>query len=51
MHYCGKGFAYISDDLIYKLKNYGVGWMSDSDRFNVKKQFLELRDDAGRFEL
>lgn len=51
MHYCGTGFAYISDQLLHTLKSWGAGWMSDKDRFNIKKKYLELRDDAGKYEM
>ncbi len=29
----------------------GAGWMSDTDRFNTAKDRLDLRADAGRFEI
>lgn len=49
--YCGTGFAYISRRLMESLKPWGAGWMSDSDRFNTEKKVLDLRKDAGKFEM
>lgn len=51
MNYSGTGYAYISPALRNDLKQFGAGWMSDKDRFNTEKEFLQLREDAGRFEL
>lgn len=47
----GTGFAYISDNLLNKIEQYSVGWMSDKERFNTSKKRLELRSDASRFEI
>lgn len=51
MNYCGTGYAYISNKVQNLIKHWGAGWMSDSDRFDVSKERLDLRDDAGRFEI
>lgn len=51
MHYCGTGFACVSEALRGVLKQWGAGWMTDSERFNTDKQQLTLREDAGRYEL
>lgn len=51
MNFCGTGFAYISPKVQPLIKHWGAGWMSDSDRFNTSKDHLELRSDAGRFEI
>lgn len=51
MNFCGTGYAYISPKVSELITNWGSGWMSDSDRFNTKKRRLELRADAGRFEI
>lgn len=47
----GTGFAYISDELLDDIKQDCAGWMSDRERFNTRKNSLELRSDAGRFEI
>lgn len=51
MNFCGTGYAYISPKVSELITNWGSDWMSDSDRFNTKKRRLELRADAGRFEI
>lgn len=51
MNYCGTGFAYISKRLQHALIQNSAGWMSDCARFDTMKDVLQLRDDAGRFEL
>lgn len=51
MNYCGTGLAYISKPLQTALIQRSAGWMSDNERFNTGKKELQLRDDAGRFEL
>jgi cysteine desulfurase / selenocysteine lyase len=51
MNFCGTGYAYISERLQLLIKHWGAGWMSDADRFNTNKAHLELREDAGRFEI
>lgn len=51
MGYCGGGFAYINKKLFERVTHWGAGWMSDSHRFDTSRKRLELRDDAGRFEI
>ena len=50
MNFCGTGYGYIERNLWDKIKHWGVGWMSDVDRFNTQKENLVIRNDAGRFE-
>lgn len=51
MHYCGTGFACVSQEMRGVLRQRGAGWMSDNERFNSDKERLRLREDAGRYEL
>ena len=51
MNFCGTGFAYISPQVRDRIKHWGAGWMSDTERFNTGKKHLDLRPDAGRFEI
>ena len=51
MNFCGTGYAYISPEVQKKIRHWGAGWMSDQDRFDTSKDHLELRKDAGRFEI
>lgn len=51
MGFCGTGYAYISPAVQKLLHHWGAGWMSDTERFNTAKERLELRADAGRFEI
>ena len=51
MNYCGTGFAYISKKIFKRIVHWGAGWMSDTNRFDTSKKCLELREDAGRFEI
>lgn len=51
MNFCGTGYAYVSRRLQPLICRWGAGWMSDNDRFNTVKEYLSLREDAGRFEI
>ena len=51
MNFCGTGYAYISERLQKRVKHWGAGWMSDTDRFDTSKAHITLREDAGRFEI
>lgn len=51
MNYCGTGIAYIRPEIRRLVKHWGAGWLSDTDRFNINKPRLDIRDDAGRFEI
>lgn len=51
MNYCGTGYAYIKPKVQALIRHWGTGWMSDTDRFCTTKERLELRQDAGRFEI
>lgn len=51
MNFCGTGYAYISRRIQEKIRRWGAGWMSDKNRFDTAKERLELREDAGRFEI
>lgn len=51
MNFCGTGYAYISPRVRGMIKHWGVGWMSDVDRFNTSKAHIDIRNDAGRFEI
>lgn len=51
MNYCGTGFAYINKKIFQKIVHWGAGWMSDTNRFDTSKKHLELREDAGQFEI
>lgn len=51
MNYCGTGYAYISPKVQRRIRHWGAGWMSDTDRFCTEKLRLNLRRDAGRFEI
>ena len=51
MNFCGTGYAYISQKVQKRIRHWGAGWMSDTDRFNTAKDRLDLRADAGRFEI
>lgn len=51
MNFCGTGYAYISPKVQKLVHHWGAGWMSDAERFNTAKDRLELRGDAGRFEI
>ena len=51
MNFCGTGFAYMSPQVHKLVKHWGVGWMSDEDRFNMSKEHIDIRSDAGRFEI
>lgn len=51
MNFCGTGYAYVSPKVQKLIRHWGAGWMSDADRFNTAKEYLKLRDDAGRYEI
>ena len=51
MNFCGTGYAYVSHKVRDMVKHWGAGWMSDTDRFDTRKEHISLRDDAGRFEI
>lgn len=51
MNFCGTGYAYIGPRVFPLIRHWGAGWMSDAERFNTAKDRLELRADAGRFEI
>ena len=51
MNFCGCGYAYISPRVNKLITRWGAGHMSDTERFNSAKPYLEQRDDAGRFEI
>lgn len=51
MNFCGTGYAYVGERVRSLVKHWGAGWMSDTERFNTGKARLELRPDAGRFEI
>lgn len=51
MNFCGTGYAYIGAKVEPLIKHWGAGWMSDKDRFDTSKKYLELRSDAGKFEI
>ncbi len=51
MNFCGTGYAYIHPKLREALNQTEAGWMSDEQRFDTKKENLDLRKDSGRFEL
>lgn len=51
MNFCGAGYAYVSEKVQQRIRHWGAGWMSDKDRFDISKDRLELREDAGRFEI
>lgn len=51
LNFCGCGYAYIRPKLRRSLSLRGAGWMSDKVRFGVERWELELRDEAGCFEL
>lgn len=51
MNYCGTGFGYVSPALRAALVPRAAGWMSDAVRWDTGKTDLELRTDAGRYEL
>ncbi len=51
MNFCGTGYAYVSPKVQKLIRHWGAGWMSDADRFNTAKDRLDLRKDAGRFEI
>lgn len=51
MNFCGTGYAYVTPRVRKMIKHWGVGWMSDTDRFNTAKSHIDIRDDAGRFEI
>lgn len=51
MNFCGTGYAYVSPKVRSMVRHWGAGWMSDTDRFDTKKEHIELRKDAGRFEI
>lgn len=51
MNFCGTGYAYISPKVQKLISHWGAGWMSDTDRFNTAKDRLQLRADAGRYEI
>ena len=51
MGFCGAGYACISDRLMQELVPWGAGWMSDTHRFDTDRKQLQLRADAGRFEM
>lgn len=44
MNFCGTGYAYISERLQKRVKHWGAGWMSDTDRFDTSKAHITLRD-------
>ncbi|MGI6255036.1 MAG: aminotransferase class V-fold PLP-dependent enzyme [Acutalibacter sp.] len=51
MNFCGTGYAYVAPKVRAVVKHWGVGWMSDTDRFNTAKKHIDLRSDAGRYEI
>ena len=51
MNFCGTGYAYVSAKVRSLIKHWGVGWMSDSERFNTEKAHIDIRNDSGRFEI
>ena len=51
MNFCGTGYAYIGARVEPLIRHWGAGWMSDKDRFDTSKKYLELRSDAGKFEI
>lgn len=51
MNFCGTGYACVGERVMPLIKRWGAGWMSDTERFNTAKSHLELRSDAGRFEI
>lgn len=51
LNFCGTGYAYISPQVRGMIRHWGVGWMSDADRFNTGKAYIDIRNDAGRFEI
>lgn len=51
MNFCGTGYACVGERVMPLIKRWGAGWMSDTERFNTAKAHLELRSDAGRFEI
>ncbi|MGI5857698.1 MAG: aminotransferase class V-fold PLP-dependent enzyme [Candidatus Merdivicinus sp.] len=51
MNFCGTGYAYVSPRVRGMIRHWGAGWMSDTDRFNTKKEHICIREDAGRFEI
>lgn len=51
MNFCGTGYACVKPKVRAMIKHWGAGWMSDTDRFDTAKAHLDLRSDAGRFEI
>ena len=51
MNFCGTGYACVGERVMPLIRRWGAGWMSDAERFNTAKARLELRRDAGRFEI
>lgn len=51
MNFCGTGYACVGARIMPLVRRWGAGWMSDTERFNTAKSALELRGDAGRFEI
>lgn len=51
MNFCGTGYAYVSPKVRAMVRHWGAGWMSDTDRFDTKKEHIEFRNDAGCFEI
>lgn len=51
MNFCGTGYAYIGPKVEPLIRHWGAGWMSDQDRFDTSKSHLQLRQDAGKFEI
>lgn len=51
MNFCGTGYAYVSPKIRGLIRHWGAGWMSDSRRFDSCRPRLELRADAGRYEI
>ena len=49
--FCGTGYACVGERVMPLIRRWGAGWMSDAERFNTAKARLELRRDAGRFEI
>lgn len=46
----GVGFAYISRDLLPRLKHVDMGWTGSKDRHHLNSMVLNLSDGANRFE-
>ncbi|MBQ6582714.1 MAG: aminotransferase class V-fold PLP-dependent enzyme [Mogibacterium sp.] len=51
MNFCGTGFACVSPKVRSLIRHWGAGWLSDTERFNTGKLHLDLRRDAGCYEI